>query len=193
MGSEDGRISLHVVEGAETGCNSLRPPDIKGKTRPVQVAVTSLDEFLRRNAIERIDFMKMDVEGAEWSVLQGAVTLLKTAPRPFVMIEVSDLRTRPWGYRSKEIAKFLRNLDFDLFRPAARGLAPMDVDDVEDGSDFNVIAAPHERVSEVGSFLVKQGAQEELRPLHAVGSWRPTIALATGPNRGGAGKRGLGC
>jgi FkbM family methyltransferase len=155
LGSGDGKLNLHVVEGPETGCNSLRPPDIKGKTRPVQVAVAALDQFLRRNAIPRIDFMKVDVEGAELSVLNGAMVLLRTSPRPFVMIEISDLRTRPWGYHSREIVAFLRNLDYDLFRPLPTlKLEPIEVEDIKDGSDLNVIAVPRERSPEVTSFLV---------------------------------------
>jgi len=164
LSAQEGEMSFFVVETGETGCNSLRPPAVEGPTRQVSVTSTTLDLFLRRNSMRRIDFMKIDVEGAEWGVLQGAVTALRTAPRPLLMIEVSDLRTRPWGYHAQEIAKCLRDLDYELFRPLALGkLEPMDVMDIKDGSDFNVMAAPRERSPEMSSFLVGREAEEHLR------------------------------
>jgi FkbM family methyltransferase len=121
LGSEEGPVNLHVVEGAETGCNSLRPPDIQGRTRPVQVAVTTLDEFLRRNAIPRIDFIKMDIEGAELNALQGAAGLLRTLPRPVLLIEVFEIRSRPWGYCSRDIVKILADAGYLPYRPVGNG------------------------------------------------------------------------
>jgi FkbM family methyltransferase len=171
LSAQEGEMSFYVVETGETGCNSLRPPAVKGSTRPVSVTSTTLDLYLRRNSLPRIDFMKIDVEGAEWSVLQGAVTALRAAPRPFMMIEVSDLRTRPWGYHSQEIAKCLRNLDYELFRPLSFGkLEPMDVMDIKDGSDFNVIAAPKERSPEIASFLVDRETEDRFRSEVIAGS-----------------------
>jgi hypothetical protein len=78
------------------------------------------------------------------------------------MIEVSDLRTRPWGYRSQEIATCLRNVDYELFRALPGGkLEPIDKSHIEDGSDFNVIAAPRERSREIAHFLADQGKEED--------------------------------
>ncbi len=121
LSAQETKLNLYVVDTGETGCNSLRPPAVQGPTHPIPVSSTTLDLYLRRNSLRRIDFMKIDVEGAEWSVLQGAVSALRTSPRPFMLIEVSDLRTRPWGYHSREIAKCLRNLDYELFRPLPLG------------------------------------------------------------------------
>jgi FkbM family methyltransferase len=152
MGSEEGQVNLHVVQGAETGCNSLRPPDIQGRTRPVQVAVTTLDQFLRRNAIPRIDFIKMDIEGAELSALQGAAGLLRTLPRPVLLIEVFEIRSRPWGYSSRDIVKILTDAGYLPYRPVGNG----DLETVDPGRDCfdaNLIVVPKERISEIAGFL----------------------------------------
>ena len=170
LSAEEGDSNLFVVETGETGCNSLRPPAVQSSTRMVSVSTTTLDHYLRRNSMLRIDFMKIDVEGAEWSVLQGAKILLTTPPRPFVMIEVSDLRTRPWGYHSREIGMVLRDFGYDLFRPVAHGeLVPAAMDDIEDGSYYNVIAVPHERASEISFLLVGQATRQPVNAESAVG------------------------
>lgn len=44
------------------------------------------------------DFIKLDAEGAELLVLYGAMKLLNRTPRPAMLVEVQDIRTKPWGY-----------------------------------------------------------------------------------------------
>lgn len=41
------------------------------------INLISLDEFIRLNPLPKIDFIKMDIEGAEESALRGAETLIK--------------------------------------------------------------------------------------------------------------------
>jgi FkbM family methyltransferase len=155
MGSAEGHVILHVVEGSETGCNSLRPPDVKGKTRDVQVDVITLDQFLLRRAIPRIDFIKMDIEGAELSALQGATKLLGTVPRPLLLIEIFDIRTRPWGYSARDLAKLIFEAGYLLHTVVGNGnLLPLESD--AHIFDANFVAVPKERVSEISSFLTTQ-------------------------------------
>jgi FkbM family methyltransferase len=155
LGSAEGQVNLHVVEGSETGCNSLRPPDIKGKTRAVQVDVTTVDLFLHRNAIPPIDFIKMDIEGAELSALQGAAKLLGTVPRPLLLIEIFEIRTRPWGYSARDLSKLICEAGYLLHTVVGNGdLVPVDA--AADFFDANFIAVPEERVSEISNFLAAQ-------------------------------------
>ncbi len=50
----------------------------------------SIDEYTRENAIERIDFIKMDIEGAELEALKGAEKIIKKC-RPKMAISVYHL------------------------------------------------------------------------------------------------------
>ncbi len=48
----------------------------------IDIKVDSIDSFVRRRGIEKIDFIKLDVEGAEFEVLKGAEeTLVKHRPQ----------------------------------------------------------------------------------------------------------------
>jgi hypothetical protein len=118
----------------------------------MQVAVTTLDQFLCRNTIERIDFIKMDIEGAELSALQGAARLLRTLPRPVLLIEVFEIRTRPWGYSARDIVKFISEADYLLYRLVGDGDLAF-IDPGEDRLDANFIAVPKEKVTELSCFL----------------------------------------
>ena len=44
----------------------------------VEVPAISLDEFFRTNDLKRVDFIKMDVEGAEENALEGAQEIIRT-------------------------------------------------------------------------------------------------------------------
>src|SRR5713226_3420264 len=106
LGKENTEASLFVMQGSQTGCNSLRPPVVESGTAPVRVEVERVDDVLEKLGVTRVDFIKLDVEGAELSFLQGARATL-AASRPVILAEVQDLRTRPWGYAAREMIDFL--------------------------------------------------------------------------------------
>jgi FkbM family methyltransferase len=143
LGKESSDADLHLVEGGEDGCNSLRPPVVSSSTRPVRVKVAPLDEFLQRARIPAVDFVKLDVEGAELDVLKGAEKLLHGGARPVFLVEVYDIRTRPWGYDAREIVQFLSSAGFRWFQLTSAGF----VEPISPGIsayDMNLVAVPEE-------------------------------------------------
>lgn len=138
LAEHDGYENLNVVAGRDTGCNSLRPPFVSEPTYLVQVEGKSLDSCIP--ATTQVDFMKMDVEGAELGVLRGATQLLTRRPRPVILCEVSDTRTRPWGYSSGEIVDYLAKLEFRWFGIDTAGR----VIDVPSSGEGNLLAIPKE-------------------------------------------------
>jgi FkbM family methyltransferase len=144
LGSHGDSAKLFLVEGRETGCNSLRPPDVNDATREVAVPVRRLDQMLTELSIDRVDWIKLDAEGGELEILNGMGRILEQAPRPVILAEVQDIRTRPWGYAAKEIISFLRAREYSWFRPIGRGL----VEELESGGeelDGNFVAVPSEQ------------------------------------------------
>ena len=121
MGERAGPSELYVVQGKETGFNSLRPPEVSEATTNTQVHVIRLGEYLEQNQIAHVDFIKLDVEGGELGVLKGAGQLLERRPRPVILCEVDDARTRPWGYAAREVLEYLEELEFQWFLPQQAG------------------------------------------------------------------------
>jgi FkbM family methyltransferase len=146
LGNVEGEGSLYVVQGHETGCNSLRPPALSGTTWAVPVRVSSLDQWLQTCKVRLVDFIKLDVEGGELSVLQGAQRLLESAPRPVILAEVQDIRTKPWGYPASEIIRFLYSKGYKWFSLTTEG-AVVPLDDRAETFDGNFVACPEESES----------------------------------------------
>jgi len=147
LGSKSGRGELFIVQGRETGCNCLRPPNVPEPTIKVSIPIDTLDSCLQRRGIDHADFMKIDVEGAELEVLRGATGLLKGRLRPIILAEVQDLRTAAWGYPAKEIVDFLRQYDYRWFHLEKTGLRPMR--EYCGRFNENLVAIPTERQADV--------------------------------------------
>jgi len=148
LGRAKGRGELFVVEGKEDWCNSLRLPSTSSEVKGLPVSVTSLDDFLSHEADPVVDFIKLDVEGAELDILMGSELLLRRKPRPFLLAEVQDIRSRPWGYEAREVIRFLVEKGFKWFAVAQDGsLIGMDTGLMR--FDGNFVACPEERQAEL--------------------------------------------
>jgi FkbM family methyltransferase len=150
VGNENTEATLFVVEGTQTGCNSFRPPDVLSGTFPARVRVVRIDDWLDKQRVGQIDFIKLDVEGAELEALKGASRLLERQPRPVILAEVQDVRTIPWGYRAKEILLHLHEKGFRWFKPLSDGSLMRMLDDSAE-YEGNFIAVPAERMDQVTS------------------------------------------
>lgn len=141
LGSHTTLADLYVVQGAQTGCNSLRPPQVAEPVMPTRVEIRTLDDFLEREKLPGVDFIKMDVEGGELEVLKGAAKLFQGPRLPVLLLEVSDLRTAAWNYKAREILHFLQERSYAFFSISAGGsLVPSSYS--EDYLDTNLVALP---------------------------------------------------
>lgn len=73
---------------------------------PVIVTVDRLDHFCACEAISRIDFVKIDVEGAELQVLEGGKEVIE-ACRPAMLIEIEARHTARYGHSPEDVAGWL--------------------------------------------------------------------------------------
>jgi Methyltransferase FkbM domain len=141
-----------LVDGFEDWYNSLRPPAEEVRTCTIRVEVRRLDDVLERLGIPQVDFIKLDVEGAELSFLHGASRLLASTSRPAILAEVQDIRTRPWGYPAREIIQFLVRARYCWFALDADSRLQR-VSTELPSYDANLVALPEERVEEFSAML----------------------------------------
>lgn len=85
LGAKSGLVTLYTAAPGEANpaADTLIPSE--GRV-PVQVPVRPLDEVLADDGVTRVDHMKIDVEGAELQVLDGAPKALASASR--VLMEI---------------------------------------------------------------------------------------------------------
>ena len=95
----------------------LLPTDTASSPDPgaESVPVTTLDLFTQENAIESIDFLKVDVEGGEYFVFGGAKHLLQSSPNLCIMFESDPGWCRRAHCTQRDSFDLLRGLGFGLY------------------------------------------------------------------------------
>jgi FkbM family methyltransferase len=73
-----------------------------------QVEAVSMDDYVRRRGLDRVDLIMVDAEGAEMAVLRGAPRTLDTF-RPALLVEVNPVSLRRFGGTSyRDLVEVLR-------------------------------------------------------------------------------------
>lgn len=91
------------------------------ETEPAQhISVTTLDEWVTAHSINRIDMLKIDIEGAELPCLIGARQTLQTC-RPRLIVEVQEPTAIAAGYHARDILDFLAKLGYTGYRIGRAG------------------------------------------------------------------------
>ena len=91
-----------------------------------KVSVQTLDEFCDTQKIERIDFIKCDVEGSEFNVFSGATGILSKF-KPLIYCEVEKLYCERLNIDVSSIFQLLGNLGYRSYLPDSNcSLAPVD-------------------------------------------------------------------
>jgi len=85
-----GKGKLEVM-GKYSGTSRLSQSSSFSASNIIDVELTSLDVVFSRIGIDGIDFLKIDTEGHELSVLLGATNILKKSPKALVLFENSGL------------------------------------------------------------------------------------------------------
>ncbi len=85
VGAVSGRAEFHFC--ADDAYSSLKPDQRRPVQQTYEVTVTTVDDWVRGQALPRLDLVKIDVEGSETEVIAGARETLARY-RPELMVEV---------------------------------------------------------------------------------------------------------
>ncbi len=112
----------------------------------VQIQVTTLDEFVTKSALHRVDFIKVDIEGFEIHFLKGAKKVLHHF-RPIMMVELNPSALARYGHRAEDLLALLRVNGYDTFVLNGRSIRPLTPLPAPK-SFWNLLAIPCDRHSE---------------------------------------------
>lgn len=111
----DATNSLLSFDAEEVKRLELGDTSIVQTIEQVEVPVDTVDNFCKKNSIQQIDILKMDVQGAELAVLQGAKQLLAMGAVKLVYAEVAFTPTYQQQPLFHHIASFLEGYSFRCF------------------------------------------------------------------------------
>lgn len=117
------------------GVLSLFASDSRRHAREV-VPVKRLDDVLKELEIRRVDVIKLDIEGAEWIALRGAINTI-TSYRPTLILEIARATCRAAGYEPEALVEWLANLNYRIEKVIEDGKTlPIDPAHLDDFQNY---------------------------------------------------------
>ncbi|MDZ4715335.1 MAG: FkbM family methyltransferase [Cytophagales bacterium] len=112
------KADFHIDSHEGSNANSLVVRTDKART-PVRVNVVTLDSYVKENQIPRIDFIKIDAEGTELSVLRGAAQVIER-DKPKIILAIHPILIRRNNHRPEEIFPLLKEWGYEVWLEGSR-------------------------------------------------------------------------
>jgi len=116
IGNMDGYIDIYIPQYSVGLSSVIKRPifsELNQKIHTLNVVCKKLDTYCEENKIDEIDFLKIDVEGAEKQIFDGATKLLENKKIKFGIFEIGqtlyDANTH-----ENEICELLHNYGYTI-------------------------------------------------------------------------------
>ena len=114
LSDKEGEIEFSV--SVDSAYSSINPTGRKKQKKTILVKSSTIDELFFAKGI-KVDFLKIDVEGAEFLVLKGSKNLLSSkALRPnYVLVELNEINQCAYGIEPKQIIDFMSEHGYECY------------------------------------------------------------------------------
>ncbi|MBD2311559.1 FkbM family methyltransferase [Desertifilum sp. FACHB-1129] len=128
--SENTTVEFHEFSEEYSVWNSIGIPKmLNPKTgseyvpivKSEQIPAITLDSFCQKEKIDKIDYLKLDVEGAESDALQGMLSLLRNRQIGFIQFEISQKMLEGLNHTAKETFDLLIENGYECHRIQPNG------------------------------------------------------------------------
>jgi FkbM family methyltransferase len=136
LGSSPGTLTFHRAASSGSFGNaigSLYANDWHAGGSTFEVSIDTLDRVLGRDQINRVDVIKIDVEGAEMDVLRGSLQTIEKY-RPILCLEVCEHTYTSAGWTPQDL--------FDLLTPFGYSFEALDE---RNPGQTRPLRGPHDR------------------------------------------------
>jgi FkbM family methyltransferase len=106
LGTAKSVMAMYLPSFSGSSASSLQDLHPEEHSTRVEVSVDTLDDYFLASGHDRLDFMKIDVEGAELLVLQGGLQTLANH-KPLMFMELLRKWAKPFGYHPNDVIALL--------------------------------------------------------------------------------------
>jgi FkbM family methyltransferase len=137
LGSHVGAGKIRIRNPMNQGMNQVVPQSMSDSDGS-DIVISTLDRFISDKSIERVNLIKIDVEGYETEVIKGAENSLKKM-KPRLYIEIDHVNLAQHDSHPDEIYDRLRSIGYVLYRE--RTSTPLNTDQSKN-DHFDLLALP---------------------------------------------------
>jgi FkbM family methyltransferase len=123
LSDKRGSARMNLFEPGFADLNTLGSPSAAMRSwkkispvRSVEVPTRTLDEFCESEGIERINFLKVDVEGFELNVFRGAQRLLREQRIDYICFEIFQPALEDADVKSRDVFGALEAHGYSVYR-----------------------------------------------------------------------------
>jgi FkbM family methyltransferase len=143
LSNRNGDADFYLAKRLDDGSHSLIPGVPAQSVERITVRTIRLDDHLQASGTPQPTVVKIDVEGAEALVLDGAVALLDNVTPPVVIIETADRLADQIQETASSVLARLFQRGFQIFRiPEIGGHLQLVTADRVSGELANYVAVP---------------------------------------------------
>ncbi len=124
VGDREGTATFYSAVHGNCGAAGLKPR--AGVDEPHQVEITTVDRYCEMEGIGQVHLIKVDVEGAESLVFQGARGLLNSEGAPAVLFETCDSVAAGFASSSSQVKRQLESCGYGVYEWDGVAMCPVD-------------------------------------------------------------------
>ena len=123
LSNTSGSVKFHLNQSSQTN-SLLKTDDRSDKTWPVNLLNTketinidcvTIDDFVTQNNISHIDILKLDTQGTEYQIIEGAAQTIALKKIKLIYLEIITMPTYSGQKHFDEVLYLLRSKGFQLF------------------------------------------------------------------------------
>jgi len=134
VGERSGECRLYVSDKLNVDHRAYKTDGDSRRT--VAIEMVALDDYFKSG--QRVDLIKMDIQGYELHALRGAQRVLQENPGINILLEFWPAGLKQAGVRWEGLIEMLQGLNMKLTLVRTCGLVPFDARDVRDDASWYV-------------------------------------------------------
>lgn len=143
LGNEEKNVNMHVFTDLPDGHSSISA-FASSIFETFTTRMKTLDSYISDHKINHVGVVKVDVEGAELLVLQGASKIFEQERPPILEIEMALATSKGFGYIPNDLIEFIRSkAEYDFYAIDETQFTLQKIDGFEpDDIGANVLCLP---------------------------------------------------